>query len=274
MFFRALHGTWVGTGTGIYPTLPDFAYTETTHFVYEAAYPLVHFEQRTWLAPDHEPAHWESGFLRPRNSNGSWPPWDGPDYEHDAYTEGTGWQYLWMVPNDLDGLAEILGGREAALAKLREFFAASENETPSIGFRLYYWHGNEPDIIAPWIFAALGEPGESARWIDWIFTDHYGLGADGLPGNDDGGTLSAWLLFGAAGIYPIAGTDRYIVAAPRQELMVLHRPSGELRIEASPDPATHPVPLAVTLDGIDLTGAEIRHRQLVGDHVLHFTMGE
>ena len=216
----------------------------------------------------------DSGFLRPRNSDGSWPPWNGPDYEDDAYTEGTGWQYLWMVPNDLDGLAEILGGRDAALAKLREFFTESYAETPSIGFRLFYWHGNEPDIIAPWIFAALGEPAESAQWIDWIFTDHYGLGADGLPGNDDGGTLSAWLLFGAAGIYPIAGTDRYIVAAPRQELMVLHRPSGDLRIEADPDPATHPRPLAVTLDGVELTGPEITHDQLVGAHVLHFTMAE
>jgi len=214
------------------------------------------------------------GFLNPRNSDGSWAAWTGPDREQDAYTEGTAWQYLWMVPNDLDGLAELLGGREAALDKLRELFALSHDETPSLGFRVYYWQGNEPDIIAPWIFAALGEPAESAREIDWIITDHYGTGADGLPGNDDGGTMSAWVLFAAAGIYPIAGTDRYIVAAPRQELMVLHRPSGDLRIEADQNPAEHPVPLEVTLDGAPLDGNELRHGQLVGDHVLRFTMGD
>jgi putative alpha-1,2-mannosidase len=178
-----------------------------------------------------------------------------------------------MVPHDLDGLAESLGGREAALTKLREFFDASFDEVPSLGLRLYYWQGNEPDIIAPWIFAALGEPGESAKWIDWIFTDHFGTDPDGIPGNDDGGTMSAWLLFGASGIYPIAGTDRYIVAAPRQSLMVLHRASGDLRIEADPNPVTHPVPLSVTLDGTALDSPYLTHDQIAGAHTLKFTMG-
>jgi predicted alpha-1,2-mannosidase len=219
-------------------------------------------------------AHWhaESGFLRPLDSNGQWVRWLSPTQEHEGYVEGTAWQYLWMIPHDLDGLAEILGGREAALTKLRTFFEESENETPSLGLRLYYWHGNEPDIIAPWIFAAWGRPAESVRWIDWIVREHYGLGADGLPGNDDGGTLSAWLLFAASGIYPIAGTDRYIVAAPRQRLMIVHRPGGDLRIEASADPATHPVPVQVTLDGVPIEGNELLHEQLVGAHTLRFEM--
>ncbi len=216
----------------------------------------------------------DTGFLRAKLADGSWADWPGAAEQDDAYTEGTAWQYLFMVPHDLDGLAETLGGREAALGKLRELFAASADETPSLGLRLYYWQGNEPDLIAPWAFAALGEPGESGRWIDWIFTDNYGTGPDGLPGNDDGGTMSAWLLFGAAGFYPIAGTDRYIVAAPRQALMVIHRPGGDLRIEAEPDPVAHPVPLEVTLDGVPVDGPELTHAQLAGAHVLQFTMAE
>lgn len=217
----------------------------------------------------------DAGFLVPRRADGSWDPsYTDPTEEHHAYTEGTAWQYLWMVPHDLTGLADALGGREAGLAKLRELFAHSENEVPSLGMRFYYWQGNEPDIIAPWGFAALGEPAESVRWIDWVLREHYGTGPDGLPGNDDGGTMSAWVLFAAAGVYPIAGTDRYIVAAPRQKLMVLSRPGGTLRIEADPDPRTHPNPLAVTLDGVPVTGPELRHEALSGDHVLRFTMGE
>ncbi|HUH04115.1 MAG TPA: GH92 family glycosyl hydrolase [Kofleriaceae bacterium] len=215
----------------------------------------------------------DSGFVRPRLRSGAWAAWDGPLEEHDGFTEGTAWQYTWMVPHDLDGLADALGGRAAALAKLRELFAESAEEYAPLGLRLYYWHGNEPDIIAPWIFAAWGEPAESVRWIEWIFAEHYGPGPAGLPGNDDGGTLSAWALFGAAGIYPIAGTDRYLVAAPRQSLMVLKRPSGDLRIEAEPNPVTHPVPLAITLDGVPVTGPELTHQQLAGARVLRFTMG-
>ncbi len=214
------------------------------------------------------------GFVRPKMADGSWARWSGPLQEHRAFTEGDAWQYLWMVPHDLDGLAQLLGGREATLAKLRVFFDESEAESPALGFRKYYWHGNEPDIIAPWIFAALGEPSETWKWIDWIVREHYGTEADGLPGNDDGGTLSAWLLFASAGIYPIAGTDRYIVAAPRQALMVLRRPSGELRIEADPNPVENPRVVSVSLDGQPVDTAELTHAQLSGAHVLRFTMGK
>jgi putative alpha-1,2-mannosidase len=79
-------------------------------------------------------------------------------------------------------------------------------------------------------------------------------------------------LFATAGIYPIAGTDRYIVAAPRFERMVLHRASGDLIIEASANPRDNPVPVEVTLDAVPLDGNELRHSQLVGEHVLRFTM--
>lgn len=215
-----------------------------------------------------------AGFLVPKNSDGTWAEFSDPLEHSEDYTEGDAWQYLWLVPHDLNGLAETLGGKEAALTKLREFFTESEVEIPQVGMRLYYWHGNEPDIHAPWIFAALGEPAESVYWIDWVMREQYGVGADGLAGNDDGGTLSAWAMFAAAGIYPIAGTDRYIVAAPRQTTMVLRRPSGTLRIEADNHPSTHRVPLRVTLDGVALDGNELRHDQLVGDHVLRFELGK
>lgn len=211
-------------------------------------------------------------FFRPRNADGTWADWTGPLTQDGPYTEGDAWQYLWLVPNNLDGLAEALGGTETALARLREFFENSEAETADAGLRLWYWHGNEPDIHAPWVFAAWGQPAESVRWINWTVDEFYGTGPDGIAGNDDGGTLSSWLLFATAGIYPIAGTDRYIVAAPRFERVVIHRASGDLVIEASADPRTNPVPVEVTLDGQVLEGPELRHTQLVGDHVLRFTM--
>lgn len=214
------------------------------------------------------------GFLVPKRKDGSWARFNDPLDQSDAYTEGDAWQYLWLALHDLDGLAETLGGSGAALSKLREFFDQSEAEVAPAGLRLYYWHGNEPDIHAPWIFAAWGQPAESAHWIDWVMRTQYGTGPDGLPGNDDGGTLSAWALFAAAGIYPVAGKNRYIVAAPRQSLMVIKRPSGDLRIETDNHPSTHPVPLRVLLDGVPLQGNELRHDQLVGNHVLRFEMGK
>jgi predicted alpha-1,2-mannosidase len=212
------------------------------------------------------------GFFRPKNADGSWAPMPSPTMMNDAYVEGNAWHYLWMVPHDPEGLAELLGGPGPALDRLREFFVASETDVPILGVRRYYWPSNEPDISAPWFFAAWGSPGESWRWVDWIVTTLYGDGVDGLPGNDDGGTMSAWLLFAASGLYPIPGTDRYIVSAPRQPKLVLRRPSGDLVIEAEPPPAPGLVPKRVTLDGADLQGTTVTHGQLVGAHRLRFTM--
>ena len=170
------------------------------------------------------------------------------------------------------GLAEVLGGAQAARQKLQGFFELSTTDEPILGSRKYYWHGNEPDIVAPWLFAAWGDRAATARWVGWVVDEIYGVEPDGIPGNDDGGTMSGWLLFAATGLYPVAGTDRYIVGAPRYPLVVLHREGGELRIETDNDPRTHPIPRAVTLDYQPVTGPYLSHDALHGDHLLHFEM--
>lgn len=220
--------------------------------------------------------HWdpELGYFRGKESDGTWAPFGSPTAMNDDYTEGNAGHYLWMVPHDPDGLGETLGGREVALDRLREFFAASHDEEPILGTRSYYWPSNEPDINAPWLFAAWGAPNESWNEIDWIVTELYGTGVDGIPGNDDGGTMSAWLLFAAAGLYPISGTDEYIVAAPRYAKVVLHRTSGDLTFEATPSPRRGLRPKQVTLDGVPLENNRVSHAALVGTHVIHFSMGK
>jgi predicted alpha-1,2-mannosidase len=132
----------------------------------------------------------------------------------DFYAEGGAWQYLWYAPHDLAGLATVLGGRDMFLARLDEFFTLSMQARRTPLPDPYYWHGNEPDIHAPWMPSAFGEMGVASRYVDWVRRTRYTDGPDGIPGNDDGGTLSAWLLFAAVGAYPIAGTDTWLLAAP------------------------------------------------------------
>lgn len=214
----------------------------------------------------------ELGFFRGKNADGSFTTWVSPTQMSSDYVEGNAWQYLWMAPHDPDGLAEVLGGEEAALARLRGFFDDSMNESPIVGARLYYWQSNEPDIHAPWLFTAWGSRADTARVNDWIVGELYGVGPDGIPGNDDGGTMSAWLLLADAGLYPVTGSDRYLVGAPRFPRMVIHRASGELRIEARPAPAPGLVPGTITLDGRPLEGATVTHGELEGAHRLVFHM--
>jgi predicted alpha-1,2-mannosidase len=214
----------------------------------------------------------EIGFFRGKMSDGSFTKWNGEHGEDPQYTEGSAWQYLWLAPHDPEGLAETLGGREQALTRLRTFFDTSVDEEPILGHRNFYWHGNEPALHAPWLFATWGARDETARWVRWIADSFYGTGSDGLAGNDDSGTVSAWLMFAATGIYPLAGLDLYVVGVPLFPRVVLHRESGDLVIETDADPKTHPVVESITLDGVPIDGAYLRHEQLVGDHVLRFSL--
>ncbi|MCC6213584.1 MAG: GH92 family glycosyl hydrolase [Polyangiaceae bacterium] len=218
--------------------------------------------------------HWdpEVGFFRARHADGTFAAWAGPELMGGPYVEGDAWHYLWMVPHDPDGLGQTLGGREAALGRLREFFELSVEEMPMLGVRRFYWPSNEPDLSAPWFFAAWGEPGESRRWLDWIFDTLYTDGPEGIPGNDDGGTMSTWLLFAALGLYPLPGTDLYVVAAPRYPRVVLERPGGALVIESSPAPSPGLVPRRVTVNGEALEGPYIEHAQLVGETLVRFEL--
>jgi putative alpha-1,2-mannosidase len=191
----------------------------------------------------------------------------------DYYAEGNAWQYLWLVPHDLDGLAELLGGRDALLSRLDTFFDQSmARRFQPLGPDLWYWHGNEPDLHAPWIYSALDRPAGTARATRWIVDTRYTDGPDGLPGNDDSGTLSAWYLFTTLGLFPLTGLDYYLVSGPLLTGAVVHLPDGDLTIEA-PDASLRDIYVQSALhDGIPLERARIDHASLAGT-TLRFEMG-
>ena len=220
--------------------------------------------------------HEESGFFRGRNADGSWDEHFAATRWEDYYTEGDAWQHLWLTPH-VDLLYDIMGSREAMLTKLEEFFDLSKQdwETSDFGFWAplpYYWHGNEPDIHAAYLFAAAGRPHLTQKWVRWIMDIHYDLGPKGLSGNDDAGTLSAWYIFSTLGFYPWAGSDRYYVGTPAFERAVLHLPGGDLVVEAEGLDQGHYVQ-SVTLNGAPLDDPWFTHDAIVGGGTLHFTLG-
>ena len=153
-------------------------------------------------------------FLVGRRRDGTFVELRNPTGWHDFYAEGAAWQYLWYAPHDLPGLAALLGGRDAFMARLEEFFTLSMAARRTPLPDPYYWHGNEPDIHAPWIPSAFGDLAATSRNVDWVRRTRYTDGPDGIPGNDDGGTMSAWLMFAAIGAYPVAGTEAWLLGAP------------------------------------------------------------
>ncbi|MEC7984777.1 MAG: glycoside hydrolase domain-containing protein, partial [Myxococcota bacterium] len=100
-----------------------------------------------------------------------------------------------------------------ALVRLEQMFdvmEAMDGEFPGLP-ESWYWHGNEPGLHIPWLFAVMGERELGNQWITWLMENRYAAAPTALAGNDDGGTLSAWYIFASMGFYPMAGTTRYVV---------------------------------------------------------------
>lgn len=214
-----------------------------------------------------------SGFFVSRHADGTFVTVNPMRWD-DSYAEGDAYQYLWLAPHDPDGLAETLGGRDMALTRLRDFFQRSERERRGAGPPVYYWQGNEPDIHVPYLFAAWGAPDEAEVWSRWALRAFYDGSPTGLPGNDDSGTMSAWLLFTTLGFYPLAGSDQYLVGSPLFTHAVLHLPGGDLVIEAPAAWDPYPYVTSLTLDGATIGRERLAHGDITHGATLHFEQSD
>ncbi len=209
----------------------------------------------------------EKGFLAPRNADGSLADYD-PRNMSDSYTEGTPWHYLFMVPHDVPGLVQILGGAEPFVEKLETFMSkGKETWDPSLPNRWYY-QGNEPDILAPFLFGFGGRPELSSHWAAWAADNTYSLEPWGLAGNDDGGTLAAWYVFAAAGLYPLTCTGGYTLSAPLFDKVVWHLEGADLEIRLAPADQAAP-----TVDGEEWTEPTVPHSAIAGGALLTIPAG-
>ena len=188
-----------------------------------------------------------------------------------AYVEGSALQWRWAVPHDPEGLIAMFPSRDEFVKQLEEFFVRSNSRVGALP-NAYYWHGNQPDLFAAFLFNSAGRPDLTQKWVRWILQHKYGPGEDGLDGNDDGGTLSAWYVFASLGLYPVAGTDRYELASPvwsRAELAVGSRPLVIIAENAAPE---NLYVRRVFLNGQLVPGTQLPHSQLAAGGELRFEM--
>jgi predicted alpha-1,2-mannosidase len=207
-----------------------------------------------------------SGFAQARTSAGEFTPDFDAELFSEDFIEGNARQWTIYVPHDTLGLAEAMGGGDGLLAYLSDFFERAAAAEDTIFPDLWYWHGNEVDIHAAYMFAELGRRDLTQRWVEWIMDARYRAAPDGLDGNDDGGTLSSWYVFSAAGFYPLAGSDRYILGAPRFDRMELELGGDTLVIEKRGTGAV----VKVELDGEAIEGAYLSHAELLAAKELVF----
>jgi predicted alpha-1,2-mannosidase len=203
--------------------------------------------------------------VRPRTPDGSFAPGFDPAAEifgSGPFFEGSGAQYSTFVPHDVGGLMRMLGGPDALVRWLDARFAAG-----------LLWNGNEPTLLAPWLYTHAGRADRTAEQVQATLRDAFRPARDGLPGNDDSGTLSAWYVWGAIGLFPNAGQPYYYVTAPRFSRVTLHTGGTVLRIVASGAiGAKTRYVAAARLDGRPLRRAWITHAELARGGRLALTL--
>ena len=215
----------------------------------------------------------EQKFFDGRLEDGSFYTPFNPKKWEDFWVEGNAWQYRFFVPWDAGALANLFGGVDELVAALVEFFEGSVPEVGLIVPGFYYWHGNEPDIHTAWLFSDVGRPDLTQRWVRWIMDTKYSGEPDGIDGNDDCGTMSAWYVFAALGFYPIPGRTDYLLGSPVFEKATLRLPGGDLVIAAEGASPENIYVQSATWHGEPLDEARLHHADLAAGGELQFVMG-
>jgi len=223
------------------------------------------------------------GFMRGRNADGSWiSPFDPNEpYYNYMMKEATGWQSLWLVPHDVQGLITLLGGREAFLKKLNTFFntpyapkGIARDVTGMIGL---YCQGNEPDIQVPYYYDYAGQPWKTQELVRKILNLMYGSDKYGLayPGNDDQGSLSSWYVLSAMGFYTVnPATPDYIIGSPIFDEVTMHMGNGkDLIIEAKNNSEKNCYIQSATLNGKPWNKPWFSHADIANGGKFVFRMG-
>jgi predicted alpha-1,2-mannosidase len=226
----------------------------------------------------------ETGFMRGKLSNGQWTtPFDPlfSNHERSDYTEGNAWQYLWLVPQDVDGLIDLLGGREAFADKLDRLFrmeegVRGERASPDIsGLIGAYAHGNEPGHHTTFLFNYCGRPWRTQELNRQIQTTMYKDTPDGICGNEDCGQMSAWYVFSALGFYPVNPSElKYQLGSPIvRDARIEVGPDRYFMIKAPLASAENKYIQEVRLNGNKLDRSYITHEEIMNGGILEFMMG-
>ncbi|MBK7713670.1 MAG: GH92 family glycosyl hydrolase [Bacteroidales bacterium] len=225
----------------------------------------------------------ETQYFQPRNSTGEFVEkfkplmlvYLDPDNEYtDDYVEGSALQWRWALFFDGNGLVSLFRDKEYFVNELNDFFAKSDSAVGSWYPGPYYWHGNEPDIHAAWLFNYAGRPDLTQKWVRWILDNKYNTKYDGIDGDDDAGTLSAWYIFSALGFYPVAGSDIYQIGAPLFRKAEVKTGNNLLTIVAENWSSQNKYVSRVWLNDKQLDRLWLKHSELINGGILKFEMSE
>jgi len=223
------------------------------------------------------------GFMRPRLSDGSFKKeFDVLKTDGQGFIEGNAWNYSLYVPQNPDGMIELMGGKKRFVSHLDslftmhlpdEFFAETEDITRE-GIIGNYVHGNEPAHHVAYLYNWTDQPWKTQERVRMILKHQYHNGSAGLGGNDDCGQMSAWYIFSSLGFYPVApGSDQYWLGSPSIQTASLHLENGKIfTVEATNQSDKNVYVKSVSLNDKPLKERFITHDQIMQGGKITFQM--
>jgi len=223
-----------------------------------------------------------TGFVRPRNADGSWKePFDPLNTHGQGFIEGNSWNYSFYVPQDVPAMISLMGGEEAFTARLDSLFSmhlddryfAETEDVTRVGLIGNYVHGNEPSHHVPYLYNWTSQPWKTGERVRQICRTMYRNAPDGLCGNDDCGQMSAWYIFSTLGFYPVCpGNTQYALGIPAFRKASVRLPNGNmLTILKDGINDADAVVGSMTFNGKNLVTPFIDHLELIkgGELIFH-----
>lgn len=232
----------------------------------------------------------DKGMMWPKDSQGYWiepldPKFDGGVGGRDYYDENNGYTYTWDVTHDFNGLITLMGGARKAAANLDQLFreplgrskyefqAKFPDSTSMVG---QFSMGNEPSFAIPYIYNRLGTPWKTQKRIRMILESFFTDTLQGIPGDEDGGAMSAFAVFSMMGFYPVTpGIPIYDIGSPVFDKTTIHLKNGKtFVIVANQTSHENKYVESIRLNGKVLDQVWFRHADIANGGRLELTMGD
>ena len=226
----------------------------------------------------------DGGYMQNRNADGTWAlvqddedkaPHPFTPATGDGFVEGTAAQYVWMVPFDVAGLFEAMGGKDKALDRLNRFFY-NEQGLPAVteAGPLHAELNNEPSIETPWLYDWTSEPWKTQQLVRQVLNTIWRNTPAGIPGNDDLGEMSSWAVFASLGLYPeIPGRAEFVLGSPLFDEAIVHRSGGDVHIMAEGAAPGSPYIQSLRVNGVPYARTWLAEGFAKGGDTLQFELG-
>jgi predicted alpha-1,2-mannosidase len=220
----------------------------------------------------------QTNFMRGRFRNTWFAPFD-PYEVNFNYTEANAWQYSLYVPQDINGLMTLMGGKEAFEKQLDALFVAKaetsgRDQADITGLIGQYAHGNEPSHHMAYLYNFVNKPSKTQEKVHQIVTELYKNTPDGISGNEDCGQMSAWYVLSSLGFYSVTpGSNQYIIGTPLFPKATINLENGKsFTVIAENSSETNIYIASATLNGKDLNRSYLNHEEIINGGNLVFKM--